>query len=141
MPSVRPFGEPSVARVFDAYPADLRAPLLRLRALILETADRTAGVGALIETLKWGQPAYLPATPRTGSTVRIDALAGSDFDFAMLFHCQTTLVAGFRELYPGVLAFEGNRAILLRSGDELPEDALTHCIALALTYHVRRRRG
>jgi hypothetical protein len=55
----------------------------------------------------------------------------------MFFHCQTSLVATFRELYPDSFAFQGNRALVFALADEVPEDALKHCIALALTYHTR----
>jgi len=48
------FANPAVAAVFAAYPARVRAKLLALRRLILETAAKTPGVGALEETLKWG---------------------------------------------------------------------------------------
>ena len=58
----------------------------------------------------------------------------------MYFHCLTTLVATFRELYPDELSFEGNRAIIFSEDEALPEDALRHCIALALTYHLNKRR-
>lgn len=122
--------------VFDAYPGGVRAELMALRALIFATARATAGVGPLVETLKWGQPAYLPARPRVGTTVRIDALKAPD-RYAVFFHCQTTLVSDFRERYPDVFDFQGNRAIILARGAALPRDALAHCIALALTYHRR----
>jgi hypothetical protein len=55
------------------------------------------------------------------------------------FHCQTNLVETFRELYPE-LRYSGNRAILLDAKEKLPEAALGHCVALALTYHLRKRR-
>jgi hypothetical protein len=42
----------AVAAVFETYPAAMRARLLRLRELIIETAAATMGVGALEETLK-----------------------------------------------------------------------------------------
>jgi hypothetical protein len=56
----------------------------------------------------------------------------------MFFHCQTDLVDTFRELYPK-LSYSGNRAILLDAGKKLPEAELRHCVALALTYHLRKR--
>jgi Domain of unknown function (DU1801) len=135
----QPFQDPDVQAVFDAYPAKLRARLLDLRQLVLDTAGETQGVGPLVETLKWGQPAYLPARPRIGSTIRIDALKSLEPRCAIFFHCQTTLVSTFRDLYADVLAFEGNRAIVLPAAGKLPRDALRHCIAIALTYHARRR--
>ena len=93
-----------------------------------------------MESLKWGEPAYRPAKSRTGTTIRMDALKGSDDGHALYFHCQTTLLAQFRTLYADVLHFEGNRAILLRTTDPLPREALTHCIALALGYHLKPLR-
>ena len=124
--------------VIAAYPKAARDTLLALRKLILATAAETEGVGALVETLKWGEPAYLPKTPRIGTTVRINALKGSPDKVALFFHCQTNLVAAFRERYPDVLQFEGNRAIVLPVAKPLPVKPLKHCIAMALTYHLRK---
>src|SRR6185436_187895 len=81
---------PAVAAVFEIYPPRLREALLALRGLILAVASE-AGV-EVVETLKWGQPSYLPARPRVGTTVRIDALKGSADGYAMYVHCQTTLM-------------------------------------------------
>jgi hypothetical protein len=60
--------------------------------------------------------------------------------YAVYFHCQTDLVETFRELYPG-LSYSGNRAILLDADKKLPEVELRHCLALALTYHLRKRKA
>ena len=133
------FHDPKVEAVFEAYPARLRPPLLALRDLIIDTANGTDGVGELVETLKWGQPAYLTTRPRTGSTIRIDALKGSETGYAMFFHCQSRLVPTFRELYPDAFTFEGNRALHFTTDETPPQDALRHCIAVALTYHSKRR--
>jgi hypothetical protein len=133
------FTDPAVAAVFAAYPARTKAKLLELRRLILETAAKTPGVGALDETLKWGQPSYLTRETRSGSTIRIDRVkpeAGADQErYALYVHCQTTLVSTFRQLYRDELTFGGNRSILLDADRPLPKAALRHCIALALTYH------
>ena len=133
------FADPAVAAVFAGYPKRVQPKLLALRKLILETAARTPGVGALDETLKWGQPSYLTNETRSGSTIRIDRVkptAGDDTErYALYVHCQTTLVATFRQLYRDELSFGGNRSILLDAGKPLPKAALRHCIALALTYH------
>ncbi|MCG8690096.1 MAG: DUF1801 domain-containing protein [Minwuiales bacterium] len=133
------FDNPDVAAVFDSYPKDVRKPLLRLRQLILETAASTDGVGALEETLKWGQPSYLTAKPKTGSTIRIDRVKGREGKYALYVHCQTNLVSTFREIYPDSFSYEGNRSIVFDTGDSLPEDELRHCISLALTYHLRKK--
>lgn len=134
----RPFTDRNVAKVFDAYPDTIRAKLMILRAMILETAASIDGVGPLEETLKWGQPSYLTAESGTGSTIRIDRLKPDDNRVAMYFHCQTDLVATFRELYPAQMEYGGNRSILFDAAARIPEKALRHCIGLALTYHARK---
>ena len=126
-----------VRAVFDAQPPAMRSALLALRGHIL-AASATPGVGALTETLKWGEPAYLPAAPRIGTTVRINAVKGSSDRYAAYFHCQTTLLESFRHLYPDTFAYEGARAILFRVGEPVAEEPLRHCLALALSYHLSK---
>ena len=135
------FADPAVSAVFGAYPKPLRAKLLSLRKLILDTAEATEGVGALHETLKWGQPSYLTAETKSGSTIRIDRVKSAANQYAVYFHCQTDLVETFRGLYPSELRYGGNRSILLNVAEELPEPALRHCVALALTYHLNKRKA
>jgi hypothetical protein len=115
--------------------------LLALRRLIFETAKTTKGVGMLQETLKWGQPSYLTPQTNSGSTIRIDRVKSAAGQYAVYFHCQTDLVETFRELYPTQLRFGGNRSILLDVKDALPRAELRHCVALALTYHLNKRKG
>lgn len=129
----------AVEAVFEAYPGPIRTRLRALRRLILTTAKSTEGVGALKETLKWGQPSYLTAETGSGSTIRIDQVKSAAGQYAIYFHCQTNLVETFRELYPE-LRFSGNRAILLDASEALPEAKLRHCVALALTYHLKKRK-
>ena len=124
--------------VFASYPPALRRKLQRLRRLILETARATDGVGTLQETLKWGQPSYLPAETGSGTTVRIDQVKDEPGRYAMYFHCQTNLVETFRAIYPNELTYAGNRSILFELDETIDEAALKHCIALALTYHHRK---
>lgn len=130
----------AVEAVFDTYPKPVKTRLLALRRLILDTAKATKGVGALEETLKWGQPSYLTPETKSGSTIRIDQVKAEPGQYAVYFHCQTNLVETFRELYPQ-LRYEGNRAIVLGAEDKVPEAALRHCVALALTYHLGKRKG
>jgi len=131
---------PAVAAAFDACPAPIRTKLLALRRLIFDTARTTAGVGALEEALKWGQVSYLTSESKSGSTIRIDQVKSTAGQYAVYFHCQTDLVATFRELYPE-LSYGGNRSILLNATDQIPETALRHCVALALTYHLNKRKA
>lgn len=129
----------AVDAVFDACPKPVRTRLLSLRRLILDTAKTTEGVGRIEETLKWGQPSYLTPETGSGSTIRIDRVKPENRQLAIFFHCQTDLVETFRELYPE-LSYGGNRAILLDADAKLPEKQLRHCVALALTYHLRKRK-
>jgi hypothetical protein len=131
---------PKVAAAFSSYPRRLQMKLLALRQLILDTARATDGVGTLEETLKWGQVSYLTNESKSGSTIRIDQVKSEPDKYALYFHCQTNLVETFRELYPN-LVYGGNRCILLDATEALPKAALRHCVALALTYHLSKRKN
>jgi hypothetical protein len=124
----------AVRAVFEAYPPDLRAALLDLRALILETAAATPGVGDLTEALRWGQPSYLTLASKSGSTIRIDAVKGSADRYALYVNCKTTLLESYRHLYPDAFRFEGRRALIFDTAAPPQREVLRHCIALALTY-------
>ena len=130
---------PSVAAVFAGYPDDARRRLEAVRALIFDTAAATPGVGALTEALRWGEPAYLTLGSRSGSTLRLGWSAAAPARCAVYFNCKTRLVESFRAAFPGVFAFEGDRALLLDARGTLPEAALAQCLAAALTYHQRKR--
>jgi DNA-3-methyladenine glycosylase I len=133
-------GRGGARRLQEAAMSETPAQALfdRLRALIFETARETEGVGALAESLKWGEPSFAPARPRIGSSVRL-AIRDKN-TVAMLFICHTHLVDRFREIYPGTFAFEGNRALLFRTDEMLPADETKHCVAMALTWHLARRK-
>jgi len=132
---------PEVAAVFDAYPKAINTKLMFLRQLIFDVASRTDGVGELEETLKWGQPSYLTAQTQSGSLVRIDQIKTQAGKYAMYFHCQTTLVDTFKELFRDQFVFGGNRSIIFSTKDKVPVDELRQCISLALTYHLNKKRG
>lgn len=137
MSSRRPIENEAVKQTFAAYPADLRERLLDLRELVFSTAEEIDGCGEIVECLKWGQPAYLTQRPKSGSTIRIDALKGESRGYGLFVHCQTRLVPMFRDHYDGVLSFAGNRAIVFSLDEPLPVDPVRHCIAMALTYDCR----
>ncbi len=66
--------ELAVQAVFATYPNPLRARLLALPQLIFDVARENQAIGPLQETLKGGQPSYLIAQSKSGSTLRIDQL-------------------------------------------------------------------
>ncbi|MGQ2978463.1 MAG: DUF1801 domain-containing protein [Polaromonas sp.] len=137
---MKAFADPALEAVFAASPAPVKKRLLALRNMIFDVAASTSGVGELEETLKWGEPAYLTRASKSGSTIRIAARPGSPGQYALYLNCQTTLVDTFRSLFPTEFVYEGNRAILFDAGDEVPQDALRFCIAMALTYHHTKRK-
>lgn len=134
-----PFGSAAVAQAFQAFPPPVRGKLLALRELIFDTAAGTPGVGRLDETLKWGEPAYVTAHSGSGSTIRVGWKKAEPTRYAMYFLCQTNLVETFRTLFPREFRFEGRRAIVFELADSVPTDAMAFCIAVALTYRLKRR--
>lgn len=131
--------ETSFASVMAGYPPKLRPTMKKLHKLVREVANSNPDIGELVETLKWGQPSFLPKRPKIGTTVRMDAVSETPPTVALYFHCQTSLVETYRELYPDTFTFEGNRAIVLDAKKPLPQAELRHCIEMALTYHKAKR--
>lgn len=128
-----------VAATYASYPPALRNRVLALRELILDVAATTPGVGPLEETLKWGEPAFVTAQSKSGSTVRIAWKKSRPTQYAMYFNCQTTLVDSFRTMFPTAFRYEGNRALVFEQDDEVAVEALRICVAMALTYHRDRK--
>jgi hypothetical protein len=130
------FSDPKVAAVFAAYPDEIRHALLALRDTILDVA-REDGAGRIEETLKWGQPSYLTAEGKRGTTIRIDRDAKHGGDIALYVNCQTTLVGEWRERFPDMV-FGGTRSLHFRIGEDLDE-RVRICISMALNYHMAKR--
>jgi hypothetical protein len=137
---MRAFKDKKVRAAFDAFPPKTRRTMMQLRDLIFAAAGADA-VGGVTETLKWGQPAYLPVKARAGTTIRLGSVREAPEACALLVHCQTNLVDTYRGLFGDDLTFQGNRAILFEPGAALPKRAVRHCIDLALTYHARKRQA
>ena len=133
------FDDPAVKVAFDAFPHIARRELRLARQLIFEVVAANPEIGDIVETLKWGQPSYLPKKPKIGSTLRLGVLKSKPDTAAIFFHCQTTLISNFRQRYPGDFTFEGNRALLCGHGIKPVAVQLRHCIAMALTYHLQAR--
>lgn len=128
---------PDVAAAFRALPAALHGRLFELRRLIFEVAASDPRIGPVTETLKWGEPAYVAAATRSGSTVRLGRSRAASDRAAVFFTCSTRLVDGFRADFPE-LRTEGSRAVLVPPAGPLPA-ALALCIGRALTYRIAPR--
>lgn len=122
------------------YPDAVVNQILALRALVLEVASATEGVGKLSEELKWGQPSFLTRESGSGTTVRMDRVRGTD-DVAVFTNCQTPLVNDFRDEHGDRFRYDGERAIVVSSEQALPEPELREHVRAALTYHLAKRRA
>jgi hypothetical protein len=130
-----------VSRAFEAFPRAVRRRLLEVRKLIFATAAASDGVGPLLETLKWGEPAYLTQQTGSGSTIRLGQFKDGGQRCAVLFNCRTTLIEIFRERFPHEFEYRANRALLLKLTGVLPAAPLSTCLSLALTYHLGARNS
>jgi hypothetical protein len=135
-----------VQTAFDRFEPTVRDTLRRCRALVFSVAAECDAVGLVSETLKWGQPAYLTETTRAGSTLRLgqyeNAGVTADTNCAALYvHCATDLIEQFRQFYPDCFIYQGKRALVINGDIDPVIDELRHCIALALTYRLRKRPG
>jgi len=126
-----------VKNLFDSYPKEIRTKLLFLRQLIFDTAKEIK-IGIIDESLKWGEPSYVPAKSKTGSPIRINRI--KDFDkYAIYFNCQSNLVPTFKQIYPKIFSYGGNRSIIFDLNDRIPVKELSHCISLAFTYYLNKK--
>ena len=124
-----------VARAYGLFPVPLHALAMDLRVVVFTVAARME-LPDLEETIKWGEPAYLPG--RGGTTLRIGY--GRDATVCkLLVNCQTTLIDGWRQRFEGRLVFEGNRAVLLAPGVPFDRGAIETCVADAFVYHKRKK--
>lgn len=124
-----------VAEKFESYPLHIKQHIFKLRSLIYDVANEDS-INDLDECLKWGEPSYIT---KYGSTLRIDWKAKTPNQYALYFHCKTTLIETFKELYPSVFQYSGNRAIIFVAGEAIATQELKHCISLALKYHLVKK--
>ena len=125
----------AIAKVIRTYPAPARKRLLAIRELVFQTAAKHPEVGAITETLKWGEPAYLTDASGTGSTIRIDFKDKDPGHVSLFFNCQTTLVGQMRREFPGEFSYVENRQVQVPISGRLPKKVLSQCLAMALLYH------
>lgn len=127
--------DPKMAETYAAIAPLERAGLLALRQLIFDVADRDPQVGPLEETLKWGQPAYLTSETKSGTTLRLGLPKTGGY--AIFCHCQTTVVSDFRTLFGDDFTYDGNRAVVFSTDDDLQLDKLALLVSAALRYHLK----
>jgi len=135
--NMTPFINKDVQSVFEAYPEKAREYFLFIRELLFTVAAETSGVGPIDECLRWGEPSYITSKTKSGSLVRIHHKKNDEY-VGVYFHCQTTLIEGFRHRYSDVFTFQGNRALMFNMTDEVPVNALKDCLRQALTYRLSK---
>lgn len=128
----------AVSSAIAGYPASAHARFLDIRALIFATAQSNTDIGAVTETLKWGEPSYAPDKPRTGTALRVAWKDKHPGQISLFVNCQTSLIERWREPFGDHLTFVGNREIALPLNAPLPINTLKSCITDALTYHLRK---
>ncbi|MGI9365169.1 MAG: DUF1801 domain-containing protein [Rhizobiaceae bacterium] len=127
-----------VRAVFSSYQPQIRANLLICRDLLFEVAEQNDEIGPILETLKWGQASYLTPRTRSGSTVRLAATKSGN-QAAIFVNCNTSLIEQFSTHYPETFSYSGNRALILPVSITDLQPQISHCLALALTYHFRKK--
>ena len=123
-----------ISEKLTSYPVSITEKLSQLRDLIGQIAQENQ-CGPVEESLKWGQLSY---RVKTGTSIRLDWQSGHEDRLYLYVHCQSKLVATYRELYPEAFVYEGNRALIMPLDYDLNRPELAHCMLLALTYKKRK---
>lgn len=119
------------------WPIEAQTRFAEIRGLILDAAKQVA-IGPLTESLKWGQPAWRPERPRTGSTLRLNWSDKSPQTLAFFVDCKTTLAAQMFAAYPFDFEYKSNRELQVHLDAALPNSAINHLAELTFTYHKKR---
>ncbi|RUO27131.1 hypothetical protein CWE09_07600 [Aliidiomarina minuta] len=128
--------KPEIQTKFATHPIEAQRQLEAVRRLIFTIAEENT-LGAVEESLKWGEASYLV---KGGTTIRIDWKTKDPHVIKVFFHCQTTLIETFKEIYPDEFEYEGKRAILIPLGANIEAGPLSHCLQMALKYHSLKHR-
>ena len=123
--------KPDIQTKFSTYPLEARTQLENVRRLIFSVAEEN-NLNPVEETLKWGEASY---KVKRGSTIRIDWKPEEPKTIKLYFHCQTSLVETFKELYRDEFEYQGKRAVVVPLSADIDKGPLSHCIELALKYH------
>ncbi|QFT59564.1 hypothetical protein FIU94_12085 [Sulfitobacter sp. THAF37] len=122
----------------QSWPLPARDALWACRAVFHATAEQT-GIGPLEESLKWGQPAWRPRAPRTGSTLRMGWTPDDPDRISLFVDCKTDLAARMAEIYPDIGANDNRRQIRLDLTRPLPDQAIAHLSQMTFCYHLSQR--
>ena len=122
-----------VTTAMSGWPGPAQTKFSDLRQIAFQTAARFPETGGLTETLKWGEPSYAPAKPRTGTAVRIAWKPKAPNAISLFVNCQTSLIETWRDQIPA-LTYVGNREIRLSLDEPVPGE-ITSCMRDAFLDH------
>ncbi|QBG34863.1 DUF1801 domain-containing protein [Litorilituus sediminis] len=88
-------------------------------------------IGAITETLKWGEPSYISPV---GSTIRLGWKKQTPDNYYVYFHCKTSIIETIKEVYGEKFSYQGNRALVFNINQTLNNATLAHCLSLSLKY-------
>ena len=69
--TITPFQNPEIQYIYECYPQKIQKKCLELRELVFDVAQAHPVIGPIEETLRWGEPSYIPFKTKSGSMVRI----------------------------------------------------------------------
>ncbi len=125
---------PDLLNTFALWPDVAQTQAFVIRTLCWRVAE-AADTGPLTESLKWGQPAWRPVKPRTGSTLRLSWNAATPDGLDLFVDCKTDLAARITTRFPDAFQSDKRRRLTLRTDSPPPEDALWHLARATFTYH------
>lgn len=123
--------------VVDQYPAELKDKFLYLKSLIYEQATLNPKTGEIEESLKWGQLSYVSKN-RSGTPIRLGIEKKMPGYFGLYVNCSTTVINDAKHIYGDKFQYDGNRGLMFKSDDQLPEKEIRHIIDIILCYHINK---
>lgn len=123
--------------IVDHYPVELNDKLLYLKSLIYGQADLNPKVGEIEESLKWGQLSYVSKN-RSGTPIRLGIEKKMPGYFGLYVNCSTTVINDVKHIYGDKFQYDGNRGLMLKVDEQLPELEIRHIIDIILCYHINK---
>lgn len=133
-----PHLDPAITNTVISWPTQASDFLLRIRPILYEAAE-VGGFGPLEESLKWGEPAWRPVKPRTGSTLRIAWPPNSPNELGLFVNCKTKISGIVTDVYPNSFRHIAPRALFVNCDKPLPTDAIAYLATVTFGWHKRAR--
>lgn len=123
--------------IVDHYTVELSDKFLCLKSLIYEQADLNPKVGEIEESLKWGQLSYVSKN-RSGTPIRLGTEKKMPDFYGLYVNCSTSVISDTKHIYGDIFQYDGNRGLMFKVDDQLPEKEIRHIIDIILCYHINK---